>query len=164
MNDKPVLYLGGAMREANPKDVNWRRRAWSVLGESWTLLDPTSGKREVPHRKGSTFPEFIPGYEFAGMEVEGVQVVNQDVYSIKRSDAGLWNLTAFSEDYPCIGSLIEIGVARAAGKLIYVIAHDAFLYNHPFIATFAAKRFISEDDAFEYLLIYMNVLAGRRRI
>jgi hypothetical protein len=151
------------MRNGIAVDYDWRKYAWSELAELWTILDPCWGK--TYHGK----PDKLNRTEFAGVEGEwrfcelwtpnDRVIYKQDKSDVRSCDAGVWNISALCDGYPCIGSITEITWAAMWDKLVYLI----YPYPeklHPFLKGPATEVFSTPEDAVHYLVNYSGKLKG----
>ena len=153
------LYLGGSIRDKNEYDVWWRKEFWQGLGSKYNILDPTSGRRcyrVTSNNYWAAMQETLQRDTNLMTEI--------DTFKIERANVGIWNLLAFNEGYPCIGSLVEIGIAWRSHKLVFVISDNVRVYQHPFIARPAAGVFPNHKEAMQFLDEYAEVLSGTRRV
>jgi hypothetical protein len=152
---RPVIYLGGSIRNGVPEDSEWREKAWAALEGLYTILDPLNGKTyhgEEVGRDKKNFKGALDNWSFGNGFWEPLprQTVKQDRRDVSRCDMGVWNLRALRDGYPCTGSTVEIGWADAWDKLIYII-HPEPQEVHPFYCEVAARIFISVEEALEFL-------------
>lgn len=158
---KPIIYLAGAIRDGRDEDIFWRERVINELEEQAIFLNPLGGKRYNPVTKNWT----MSGFQ-AGAKV----IVAHDLFCVKRSDIVLANLTALSEGYPNIGTLMEFGAAVGQGKLIYSIIEPGYeghenpvLYKlHPFLSENSAMVFKSVEEGVAFLKRHLGVLSGAK--
>ncbi|NGZ94965.1 MAG: hypothetical protein CV089_02320 [Nitrospira sp. WS110] len=133
------------MRAGSAYDREWRREfAHSLYILVWNgvlrILDPYS-------------------WQEVGTRSDGKQMVDTDFHGIDRSDVVVFNLTGLTENYPCIGTLVELGRTTAAKKLVYVIMPKGHTFPvegvpglHPFIKHNATAIFETEDECLDYLI------------
>ncbi|WP_298752018.1 nucleoside 2-deoxyribosyltransferase [uncultured Arcobacter sp.] len=129
-----TFYLGGAMRNPNKdfmkpdelefykEDVEWRSRIKFVWGGvDYKFLDPCDKHKELHAKR-------IP--------VTNTMIFESDNYAIEKSDVCVFNIEAMNDGYPCIGTLLEMGMCIKAGKPFVVItSNKEVIEKHPFIAT-----------------------------
>jgi nucleoside 2-deoxyribosyltransferase len=155
----PIIYLAGAIRDNRPDDIEWRERVIKELGGLATFLNPLGGK------------VYDPGngmWTMGGIPSTAERIWKHDCWCVDHADIVLANLTALSEGYPNIGTLVEFGRATAKGALIYSIidrdytGHDKLkLYKlHPFLAQPSAVVFDSVGDAIAFLAKHLQMLSG----
>lgn len=144
---RPVtIYLAGAMRDRNADDRQWREMITQRLASMARVLNPYT---TVQHMGGRA-------------------MVKQDYWSVDAADVVVCNLTALTEQYPCIGTLTEIGYAVARGKLIYVVLPRGYrghnytgFSTHPFIEENAAAVFATVEECADFLETQVPALGGR---
>jgi hypothetical protein len=135
------IYLGGAIRDT-AKDKDWRGEFTRVLSEKSTILDPMQGKE---WKNGKA-------YKF-GWPCNDHTIYDEDEWMMAKCNIIILNLLAMDEGYPCIGSLIELGMnCKREGVLIFVISRSAEVINHPFVQRQATKIFDNTDDCLDYMV------------
>lgn len=156
----PVLYLVGAIRDDRPEDIAWREDVIDRLRGRALILNPLAGKSYDPERKSWTV--------HGGVVPSAKYIFRHDLACVRRADAIVANMTALSERYPNIGSLVEIGGAAILGKLIYLLidkdyaGHDnQTMYKlHPFLDEAATVVFYSMAEMLKYLDNQVDMLSG----
>jgi hypothetical protein len=161
----PKLYLGGAMRNGIAEDYEWRRKAWDVLEAFWQLRDPCWGKSyygKADVKDRTEFASVESEWRFCGLWVPSdAGLAKEDKADVYDCDAGVWNLSALADGYPCIGSVTEIAWADIWHKRIYVIYPKPDLL-HPFIKNSMSEAFATADEAIDWLSCTGRKLAGVR--
>jgi len=92
---------------------------------------------------------FIPGEDTTLND--GDTITKLDYMEIDNSEAILVNLDFLDGRTIASGTLIEIGYARARGKLIVGYTTTKWLKEHRFLRSSVDKVFNSLDEAIEYL-------------
>jgi nucleoside 2-deoxyribosyltransferase len=130
-----TVYLGGPIAgKAYAGASDWRQRVARQLAETAPhirLLDPMRGKHEL---KGVEKIEAGNGGVLYGSKI----TVGRDLWDVAQCDAVLVNLSEATE--VSIGSMIELGHARAQGKFVVVVLPDERKPNphdHPFVTQVA---------------------------
>lgn len=116
------FYLGGPIRENNQKnyayDVEWRSELKSL-----------ARAREA----SVSFNDPIQYDGIIASALHGKVVFNRDKILMQTSDAGIFNLLPFSDGYPCIGALVEIGMMESMAKPCFVVTDSSKLRHHPML-------------------------------
>lgn len=157
----PVVYLVGAIRDDHPEDIDWRQQVISALAGKAVFLNPLGGK--VFHRGTKR-------WEMSGLDSTAAQIVRHDFWCVDHADIILANLRCLADNYPTIGSFMEIGRATARGALIYLILppnytghqNSAMYRLHPFLEQTSAAQFTSVEAAITFLSRHLDVLSGAR--
>ena len=145
MANKPSVYLAGPIRGV--EDYQWRKEFTERYGDLFHYLIPS----DVVTTDWKKLREFRPA---------AYMTYRTDLDMIDRCDTVIMNLLAHTKDnYPAVGTLFELGYARAKGKLILMVAEDK-LRSHPFIAFGADGVYGSFDEMDGFLRKYMQVLNG----
>jgi nucleoside 2-deoxyribosyltransferase len=150
MSDKtlPAVYLAGPIRTA--EDYVWRKRFTEEYAGRFLFRIPSD-------------------IVTAGMKVnDGLTVFGPKAYMtyrtdldlIDRSDILVANLLPMADGYPAIGTLFELGYARAKGKLIFIVADDK-RKEHPFLAFGADGVYPSFRALRVFLGKYLDILDGQ---
>lgn len=130
------VYLAGPIVGLTYEDaMGWRVRAAVELETAGIRsFNPLRGKKKwdgVDH---------LTNYHDGGHGLTPEQLVNRDLYDIRRSDVVLVNLLNLLNVPPTpIGTLIEIGYAHGLGKPLVVACPDSFAL-HPFLAVIPTYR------------------------
>lgn len=134
------VYLAGPITGLSwEAATTWRRivQANLMSYDDIKVLSPLRGKCLLEDRKS------IESYE-PGFICQPKTIVARDLGDIRRSDVVLFNF--IHADKPSIGSLIELGYAKALHKTIIVM--DKNKHTHPFI---------EESSSFPILISGNNV-------
>jgi hypothetical protein len=173
---RPRIYLAGAIRDGRPDDIAWRERIISELGDKASWLNPLASKTYDPATKIWTM---------SGITPTASVIVPHDFWMVEHSDAIIFNLSALSEGYPNIGTLVEFGHATALNPrpLIYSVIDPNLVTNpnetlipgvdpnsgrvqkmfgglHPFLSVNSAIVFKSIDDLVSFLNSHLPSLSG----
>ena len=156
------MYLVGSIRDNNLEDVEWREEAIKRLSKKMILLNPLAEKH---------FDEETKTWDIVGVKSSAELIFKQDKWCVDNSDIILANLLCLADEYPTIGSLLELGRAWAKEKLIYLIVPKGYkgheqsvkMYKlHPFLHGIAAHVFNSVEESLDYLEVYLDVLNGTK--
>jgi nucleoside 2-deoxyribosyltransferase len=142
--DKPTIYLAGPIRGV--EDYVWRKAFVEEYKNELTFRIPS----DVVTMDMSKLRKFGPS---------AYMTYRTDLDLIDRSDIIVANLLPMVEGYPAIGTLFEIGYARAKNKLIFILAFDK-QKEHPFLAFGADGLYPSMEALGEFLHKYLNILQG----
>ena len=142
--NKPTIYLCGPIRGAH--DYVWRKQFVEEYKDELTFRIPS----DVVTMDVEKLRKFGPA---------AYMTYRTDLDLIDRSDMLVANLLPMAEGYPAIGSLFEIGYARAKGKLIFIVA-DNTRKCHPFLAFGADGLYPSFDELNVFFHKYLKVLEG----
>ncbi len=139
----PKIYLAGAIRDDHPADTEWRQYVRRSIGGAFGfhILDPLDGK---------TYDEAHGWLMHGSVKATGDIFVHRDLAMIHRADVVLANLSALADGYPCIGTLMELGIAMER-RLLTVVVGSYATCNHPFIASMAYRRVATVDAAIDWL-------------
>ncbi len=158
----PILYLVGAIRDDRPEDIEWREQVIEHLEDHATVLNPLAGKTyNTETKRWTVHGKVTPTAKY---------IFRHDLACVRKADVIVANMTALSDGYPSIGSLMEIGAAAMLGKLIYLLvdenyaghANPAMFTLHPFLDEAATVVFHTLPDLLEYLDHQVDMLSGRR--
>jgi nucleoside 2-deoxyribosyltransferase len=134
------LYLAGAIRDDHVEDVKWRTDVAFALSD-FHILNPLVGKRYDPTH-GWVMHDKV--------RATGDIFVHRDLAMIHKADVMLANLSALTVGYPCIGTLMELGIAMER-RLLTVVVGPYSVCNHPFIAAMSYRRVSSVALAIDWL-------------
>lgn len=166
---KPKIYLAGAIRDDHPEDIQWREQAIDALEDQALFLNPLASK---------TYDNETKTWTMSGIVPKASVIVPHDFWMVEHSDIIIFNLTALTQGYPNIGTLVEFGHATALHPrpLIYsVIDKDhvsnpnATLVNHtqkmfgglhPFLAENSAVVFNSMEEVIDFLRQHLGAVSG----
>lgn len=138
------FYLAGAIRGS--QDYQWRKIVADKYQDRLTTFSPSDiGIADAEKLR-----------KFGG---SAYMTYRTDLNLIDQADGLIVNLLAMDEGYPSIGTLFEVGYARAKGKLILIHA-SARIQAHPFIAFGGDGVFLLWNDLFQYLDQYLEVQDG----
>ncbi len=147
----PKIYLAGAIRDNRPEDIEWRQYARRSLEffktpegpvvRGYVILDPLEGK---------TYDDEHGWLIHATTKATGDIFVHRDLAMIRSADVMLANLSALQDGYPCVGTLMELGIAMER-RLLTVVVGSYATCNHPFIASMAYRRVATVDAAIDWL-------------
>jgi nucleoside 2-deoxyribosyltransferase len=135
------LYLAGAIRDDHPEDVKWRTDTAFALAEHYHILNPLMGK---------SFHQTHGWLMHDKVRATGDIFVHRDLAMIHKADVMLANLSALADGYPCIGTLMELGIAMER-RLLTVVVGPYSVCNHPFIAAMSYRRVSSVALAIDWL-------------
>jgi nucleoside 2-deoxyribosyltransferase len=146
---KLVIYLAGAIRDGVEADITWREKFIDELEDAPVMiLNPLSGKLYSPSAKSWTQWSHIPTAKM---------IVNHDYFCVDKADLIVLNCEALGEGYPMIGSMCELGYAKAKGKLVWSIVPDTvncgntMFKLHPFIQENSSMIF----DTYQHCLTFL---------
>jgi hypothetical protein len=145
---KPGLYLAGAIRDNCVEDFQWRVEVEADLSPFYTILDPLYGKANLGNE-----------WTMHGHPSTADVLVPRDLAMIHLAEVLLVNLLALDEDYPCIGTLMELGVALELRKLTVVVGPKR-LVNHPFVQRAAYLRVTDLHAAVDWLTAEAQWIGG----
>jgi nucleoside 2-deoxyribosyltransferase len=141
---KPTVYLAGPIRGV--EDYLWRKDFVEEYKYELTFRIPS----DVITMDMSKLRKFGPA---------AYMTYRTDLDLIDRSDIIVANLLPMAEGYPAIGTLFEVGYARAKNKLIFILAFDK-QKEHPFLAFGADGLYPSMEALGEFLHKYLSILQG----
>lgn len=144
INFKPKVYLAGPIR--GTEDYVWRKKFVEEYEDELSFLIPFDNAVVQTNLQ----PGFKPG---------GYMAYRMDLDLIDRSDMLVANLLPMADGYPAIGTLFEIGYARAKGKLIFIVA-DSIRKQHPFLAFGADALYPNFEELSKFLHQYLATLNG----
>ena len=158
MVNNPTIYLAGAIRDNRPEDIAWRERFIESLDGYASFLNPLAGKWR--DERGV--------WLMSGRVASAQRIVPQDLWCVRRADIVIANFSSFADNYPSIGTVMEVGAAAALNKLIYAIvkpgtgmtSNPKNFTLHPFIAELCADVFENEDAALDFLKDHLRTLNG----
>lgn len=124
-------------------DQEWREEYTERLQDvGITVVNPMVGKKMV---NGKCMKY--------GYRVDNKMIFHEDRAGMAKCNVLVWNLLAFSDYYPCIGSLIEIGMNNKRDDcLMFIISDNEQIINHPFIQESVCKIFMDKEDCLEYII------------
>jgi nucleoside 2-deoxyribosyltransferase len=140
----PSVYLCGPIRGEH--DYVWRKQFVNEYGSQMQFRIPS----DIVTMDTTKLHKFGPA---------SYMTYRTDLDLIDRSDIVVANLLPMADGYPAIGSLFEIGYARAKGKLIFIVA-DEKRKEHPFLAFGADGLYPSFEGLAKFLHQYLDVLRG----
>ncbi len=143
--DKPTCYLAGPIRGI--EDYVWRKSFSQEYQDELICLTPSDIVTMDLQRLRSFGPAAYMTYK-------------TDLDLINRSELVIVNLLPMSTGYPAIGTLFELGYARAKNKLIFIVA-DAKRKEHPFLAFGADGLYESFEKLGTFLHQYLEALQGK---
>ena len=144
MSDAPSVYLAGPIRSQD--DYIWRKRFTEEYMNELVFRIPS----DIITMDLNKLRKFGPA---------SYMTYRTDLDLIDRSDMVVANLLPMDTGYPAIGTLFEIGYARAKGKLIFIVA-DGKRKEHPFLAFGADGLYPSFEELGKFLHQYLGVLKG----
>jgi nucleoside 2-deoxyribosyltransferase len=142
--DIPRTYLCGPIRD--DRDYLWRKEFVEEYEGRMQFRIPS----DIITDDLSKLSRFSPA---------SYMTYRTDLDLIDRSDILVANLLPMADGYPAIGSLFEIGYARAKGKLIFIVA-DSKRKEHPFLAFGADGLYSSFEELGKFLHEYLSILEG----
>lgn len=166
---KPRIYLAGAIRDGRQDDIQWREDVIDALSYRAVFLNPLASKTYDPETKNWTMSGIVP---------KASVIVPHDFWMVEHSDAIIFNLSALSEGYPNIGTLVEFGHATALNPrpLIYSVIDPKLVTNpnatlvdgvqkmfgglHPFLSINSAVVFDSMAALITFLSSHLDSLSG----
>jgi len=148
---KLKLYLAGAIRtDRGDEDYKWRRAFAAQLGDRAICM--------VPSDAG-----VADGNKLRRFTGSAYMTYRTDLQLIQQSDIVVANLLPLNDGYPSIGTMFELGFARAHEKHILAVAGANFA-AHPFVAFGCDGVFSDVSQLHEYLEQYLEVVAGHSRL
>lgn len=136
-----IWYLGGPIRrktEFEEYDKYWRDRLVRLVfnrGLKESFRDPMSFDGD--------FPSILQHNHVVGL---------RDRMLMDQCHAGIFNLLPFSDGYPCIGAIWEMGYMTAQNKPVFVASTgDCILRHHPM--TFTAAYFDTMEELTDALFL-----------
>jgi hypothetical protein len=155
------IYLAGAIRDSQERDRAWRGVFINCLGDlpGVTILSPLANKR---------FNPLTTKWSIGTIQTKARHIVRQDLWMVKRADIVVANFSSLVDGYPSIGTVMEVGAAAGAGKLIYSIIDPSYQGSpnpgaftlHPFLDEVSTEIFASETDCLEFLHSHLGALTG----
>lgn len=138
------VYLSGAIDGLTYKEADsWRQFAIANFNDNITALDPLRSKEWLMN-KGVISAETSQGHWSASDEFIGTR----DHWDTTRCDVMLVNLLGAKK--VSIGTVLEIGMARAAGvKIILAMEDEGNVHEHCMIRNYATMRFNNLYSAIE---------------
>jgi hypothetical protein len=131
------VYLAGPIT-GDPKTWEWRAACtWWFEDRGIQVLDPLRGKN-LDSIKGLGFSSNIPGKHF----------VARDFIDVRCANCILCNFE-FIPERQCIGSLMELGYAKAINVPFVIVATHLDFINHPFITETAVDIVSTLDEGIE---------------
>lgn len=147
---RPRIYLAGAIRDGNTYDYLWREWATEHLSPYAEVLNPLNGKRLGEDKV----------WRAHGMVVSDASyLVPRDMAMIRSADMIVANLLPITSGYPCMGTLMELGMALDRGILV-VLAGPPEIVAHPFLQRVAYARFDDIYDAMTFAAKDLQVMQG----
>ena len=155
---RPTIYLAGSIRDHHDEDVQWRESAITRFSPYATVLNPLGGKKYTPGE----------GWTLADEQLTGQQVVAQDLWCIRRASIVVGNLLSLADNYPSIGTLMELGFATAHHCLIFIMVPKAYTGHgtpgvfklHPFLEYNSSRQFSSVTDCLHHVETILPILGG----
>lgn len=153
-------YLAGAIRDENPHDFKWRKKAHEKLNDVATIYNPMHGKTyDEKERKWSVFEE----------DVTAQFITSADFWAIDHCEFAIFNFLALQDNYPMLGTTSEWGRSTARSILRFVVwptgfnghQHAQFQEIHPFINMFATKVFNEVNPCLAFVRSYLIALGSR---
>jgi|SRR5208282_4005121 len=141
---KPTVYLAGPIR--GEQDYVWRKQFVNEYENEMQFRIPS----DIITMDMNKLRNFGPA---------AYMTYRTDLDLIDRSEIVVANLLPMADGYPAIGTLFEIGYARAKGKLIFIVA-DAKRKEHPFLAFGADGLYPGFEELGEFLHQYLGILNG----
>jgi nucleoside 2-deoxyribosyltransferase len=141
----PSVYLAGAIR--TEQDYVWRKDFVREFKNKFLFRIP-SDIITMGVNKG--MGQFNP---------TAYMTYRTDIDLIDRSEIVVANLLPMADGYPSIGTLFEVGYARAKGKLLFIVA-DAKRKEHPFLAFGADGFYANFGELYDFLHRYLDTLNG----
>jgi len=149
---KPSLYLAGPIRGV--EDYKWRYDFTHRFGSSFNYLIPS----DIVLADGIKDPKNIE--KLRNFKPLGYMTYRTDLDMIQRADMVFMNLLPMEEGYPAMGTLFELGYARALNKFIVIVAPEK-QRQHPFISFGGDGVYRDFDSAYSFLERYIGVLEGK---
>ena len=149
---RPTIYLAGAIRDGFEEDFTWREEMTDALLDQADILDPMNGK---------LFDNSTGQWYVSGINEVAHHLVAQDLWCVDRADIIMANLLPMATAYKSIGTMMELGYARAKGALIYA-AVPPCIANHPFIKEVVAQSFSTTEHLRLFMIDHLRVLSGVR--
>jgi len=140
---KPRVYLAGPIRTNIAVDAAWRAVAERSLEEQWHVLNPARDQVYTSHET-----------TINGVDADPHLITQRSFAMVQRADIVLANFydLSFADDYPCIGTMCELGYAHAKQIPIVTIVNDQWHHRgHPMLAALPMVIFVSLEDALEFL-------------
>ena len=161
-----TLYLAGAIRDAHPEDIAWREYLIGKVQHKHALdtriLNPVGDKT-----RNVATGEWKMGGIFAGAH----DIVSQDLWCVRQADIIIANFSSFVDNYPSIGTVMEVGAAAGmGGKLIYSILDQNKTFGmenktnfklHPFLTEVSSSIFDSVDAFTDFFMQHLDMLTGQ---
>lgn len=128
------VYLGGAIRrtktnEIDLDDIKWRENMTFRLKEESGIMVAD------PVKINKSFVDDVLKTDNFSWDSKVLDRINaNDCLAMDQCEIGQFNLNAFSEGYPCIGSIMEIGYLTAQGKPVIIMTMNQRLIKNPMLS------------------------------
>lgn len=118
----------------------WRKEFADRLAPGITVLSPMRHEGHLAEVKGKLAKEY-PEHLFSHPKI----IVSKDLLDIDMSDIVVANFLGAKK--PSIGTVSEMGYAKAKGKTIVTILEEGNVHNHPFVTELSNAVVGTLDDA-----------------
>jgi nucleoside 2-deoxyribosyltransferase len=141
---KPTCYLAGPIRGV--EDYIWRKNFTQEYADDLLFRIPS----DVITMDLTKLRSFGPA---------AYMTYRTDLDLIDRSEIIVANLLPMADNYPAIGTLFELGYARAKNKLVFLIC-DKKRKEHPFLAFGTDGLYHDFEEFGKFFHDYLNILKG----
>ena len=142
------VYLAGIIPGGKELEQakEWRTKViqhysnWKGSGSNYgtlSFLNPLNGEIETISEDGMT--SCVPPKA----------ILTKDYNAIKKCDLFVVNMNTFGVTRPPLGTILEIGMAWEARKVIMMITQDELYKKHPFVSNMVDWYFDSVEDMLE---------------
>jgi nucleoside 2-deoxyribosyltransferase len=140
------VYLAGPISGLSYDDAT----GWRDEVQNATLWDGEIEFHDPMRGKGSPgdFSEPLPVVS-EPMGCRPKEILTRDLFDIDCCDVVLANLSLCPR--VSIGTMVELGYAKAQGKVIIVVVPEGSVYEHPFVTELANVVYRTLEDAVDYL-------------
>lgn len=136
------VYLSGPITGLTYKDARfgWRKDFADMMEPGITVLSPMRHEGHLAEIKGKLAKEY-PEHLFSHPKM----IVSKDLLDIDVSDIVVANFLGAKK--ASIGTVSEMGYARAKGKTIITIMEKGNIHEHPFVTELSNAVVTSLSDA-----------------
>ncbi len=139
------VYLSGPIlgKTYTEARYGWRQEVADAMSPGIRVLSPMRHEGHLKDHAGVIGDNVInaPGHFFAGAKI----IVEKDMLDIRQCDIMLVNLLGTRK--VSIGTMVEIGMARAQDRTIIVVMDEGNIHDHPFVTETASLVLDNLPDA-----------------
>lgn len=143
------VYLAGPITGVSYGQATDWRETFGLVCKNVHTVSPMRGKE---YMRGQTMTDPLVSGTVDPKRMMGIpqNIFSRDVFDIRRSDAVVANF--LDSTRVSIGTVFEIGLARALGKMIIVVMEPGNIHEHTFIKEAANFVVTNLKDAEDILL------------